>query len=194
MRSVLGWVGFIFAAAVGTASAHTVSIGYANAGPGSVTFWYGTYHSCAESPPTEGSFNLVGINGTSFGPTTVPFSLTTGNKPTGLVDGTTNFYATNAGPLANTDVDGLGPVLCWQGVTFNNLQVGTYQFTYIPIANASVKWAPWNTQVTTNSVNLSQGVVQGAPPAIVPTLDPTMLALLALAVAGIAFASRRRTS
>jgi len=191
MRALLGIVALVLASAFGVASAHTVTIGYANAGPGSVTFWYGTYHSCSENPPHEGSFNLVGINGTSFPSTTVAFTLSASNKPAGLVDGTTNFWATNAGPLANSDVDGLGPVLCWQGVTFSNLAVGSYQFTYLPIASPSAKWAPWNTQVTTNAVNLSQGVVQGGPPQEIPTLDPAMLALLAAAVAAMALMSRR---
>jgi hypothetical protein len=156
-----------------------------------VTFWYGSYHAYGAPELNEGTFNLVGINGTPFPSTTVPFTLNSGTKPTGLVDGTTNFYATNAGPLASSDVDNLGPVLSWQGVTFTGLTPGQYQFTYIPIANPSAHWAPWNTQVTTNTVNLSQGVVQGGPPQQIPALDPAMLALLALAVAGLALASRR---
>jgi fibronectin-binding autotransporter adhesin len=191
MRAIFAAVGAALALVVGAASAHTVSIGYANAGPGAVTFWFGTYHQCTESPPTEGSFNVVGVNGTVYPSTTVPFSLTTSSKPAGLIDGTTNFYATNAGPLANTDVDGLGPVVCWQGVTFNGLAVGSYKFTYIPVASPTVKWAPWNTQVTTNTANLSQGVVQGTPAAQIPTLDPMMLGLLALMIAAMALLRRR---
>jgi hypothetical protein len=191
MRAIWAVLGVVLALCVGAANAHTITIGYANAGPGSVTFWYGSYHNYGAPELTEGTFNLVGINGTSFPSTTVPFSLNSGTKPTGLVDGTTNFYATNAGPLANSDVDNLGPVLSWQGVTFNNLAAGQYQFTYIPIANPSAHWAPWNTQVQTSAVNLSAGVVNAGPPADIPTLDPTMLALLALAVAGIAVVGRR---
>jgi len=191
MRALLGIIGLVLASAFATANAHTISVGYANAGPGSVTFWFGTYHSCAESPAHEGSFNVTGINGTSYPSTTIAFTLSSSTKPGGLVDGTTNFYATKAGPLANSDVDGLGPVLCWQGVTFSNLAVGSYQFTYLPIASPSAKWAPWNTQVTTNAVGLSQGVVQGGPPQTIPTLDPTMLALLAAAVAAMALMNRR---
>ena len=190
MRIVAGFVAFVLAAVFGTAAAHTISIGYENAGPGSVTFWYGTYHSFAQTPTTEGSFNLVGINGNPFPSTTVAFTSSTGVKPVGLIDGTTNFYATNAGPLAASDVDGLGPVLSWQGVTFTGLAAGQYQFTYIPIAFPSAKWAPWNTQVTTNSVTLTSSIVGG--PVSIPTLDPAMLVLLAVVVAGLAAASRRR--
>jgi len=191
MRAVAVFAGLVLAAAFGTVSAHTFTIGYANSGPGSVTFWYGTYHDCSESPPHEGSFNLVGTNGNSFPSTTVAFTLASPTKPAGLIDGTTNFYTTNANTLASTDVDGIGPANCWQGVTFNNLAVGSYQFTYIPIASPTAKWAPWNTAVTTNTVNLTQGIVQGGPALEVPTLDPMMLALLALAVGAVALGSRR---
>lgn len=189
MRRVLGIVGLLVTTCAGTAYAHTVSIGYANAGPGSVSFWYGTYHDCTELPTTEGSFNLVGTDGTPFPSTTVAFSTSTSTKPAGLIDGTTNFYATDAGPLAPTESLGFPPI-CWQGVTFNNLQVGTYQFTYIPIADPSSKWEPWNAAVTTNTVTLSQGIVQGAVE--IPTLDPSMLVLLALAVAGVGAVVGRR--
>ncbi|MBS0327108.1 MAG: hypothetical protein JSS46_11280 [Proteobacteria bacterium] len=176
------------AVSAGPAAAHTISIGYANAGAGSVTFWYGTYHDCTESPPTEGSLSLVGVSGTSYPIQTVAFTQSTATKPIGLVDGTTNFYATNAGPLSPTNTLGL-TVACWQGVTFTNLSAGTYQFTYIPIANPSAKWAPWNDGVTTNTVTLSQSVVGGA--AAIPTLDPAMLLVLAFAVVGLGIASRR---
>lgn len=192
MRAVLAGVAFVLLAAFGTANAHTVSIGYANAGPGSVTFWYGSYHSYGAPELTEGTFSLVGINGNSFPLTVVPFSLSSATKPVGLLDGTTNFYATNAGPLASTDVDNLCGCFSWQGVTFNGLQVGQYTFTYIPIANPSAHWAPWNAQVQTNNVTVTQGLLGGSVD--IPTLDPVMLALMALMVAGFGVVVLRRMS
>jgi fibronectin-binding autotransporter adhesin len=188
MRLVLAGFALALLAAVGAVNAHTVSIGYENAGPGSLTFWYGSYHSYGAPELNEGSFNLVGINGNPFPSTTVPFTLNTGTKPAGLIDGTTNFYATNAGPLAPTDVDGLCGCFSWQGVTFTGLQPGQYQFTYIPIANPSAHWAPWNAQVQTNSVTITQGLLGAVT---IPTLGPAALALLALAIAGIAFGRRK---
>jgi fibronectin-binding autotransporter adhesin len=181
-----------FLAAFGTANAHTVSIGYANAGPGSVTFWYGSYHNYGAPELTEGTMTLVGINGNTFPSVTVPFSLSSASKPVGLIDGTTNFYATNAGPLASTDVDSLCGCFSWQGVTFNNLQVGKYQFTYNPIANPSAHWAPWNAQVQTNTALVTQGLLGGS--VVIPTLDPAMLALMALVVAGFGVVVLRRMS
>ena len=103
------------------ASAHTMTIGYANAGPGSVTFWFGSWHDL--TPPLfEGSMQLEGVAPTVFAPTVVSFTLSAGcnpgvsncpNKPAGLVDGTTNFYACNIPPvgqtLCATDVDSNRP-------------------------------------------------------------------------------------
>jgi hypothetical protein len=192
MRVVLAGFALAFLAAFGTANAHTITIGYANAGPGSVTFWYGSYHNYGAPELTEGTMTLVGISGNPFPSTTVPFTLSSATKPVGLIDGTTNFYATNAGPLAPTDVDGLGPVLSWQGVTFTGLQVGQYQFTYNPIAIPSAHWAPWNLQVQTNTATVTQGLLGAS--AVIPTLDPAMLALMALVVAGFGAVVLRRMS
>ena len=192
MRAVLAGLALALLAAFGTANAHTVSIGYANAGAGSVTFWYGSYHTYDVSELTEGTMTLVGINGNTFPSVTVPFALSSATKPTGLLDGTTNFYATNAGPLASTDVDNLCGCFSWQGVTFSNLQVGQYRFTYNPIANPSAHWDSWNVQVQTNTALVTQGLLGGSVD--IPTLDPAMLALMALVVAGFGVVVLRRMS
>ena len=200
MRAVLAGFALALLAAVGVANAHTVSIGFANAGPGSVSFWYGSYHSYDLANLTEGSFNLVGINGNTFPSTTVVFSLNAGTKPAGLVDGTTNFYADNANGLTPTCTLGAGncPTTgtpgsdSWQGVTFSGLQVGQYRFTYIPIASPSAHWNPWNTAVQSSTVTITQGVLGVAM--VIPTLDPAILALMALVVAGLGVLVLRRMS
>lgn len=173
-----------------TASAHMISIGFENAGPGTVTFWGGNYTHAGlpGNVPTEGSMTLEGINGTIFGPTTLAFNLNTLAKPGGLIDGTTNFYVTGgvgqAGqPLSSSDADFLsecpacGPVTAWQGVTFAALLAGDYRFTYVPIANPTQDWTPWNDSLS-NTLTLTGTVVNPNP---VP--EPVSLALFGLGLA-----------
>jgi PEP-CTERM motif len=182
--------------AAGNASAHAVSIGYANAGPGSVTVWLGTYNH--GTPTNEGSLQLQGANGTVYGPVTTAFNLLAvgGAKPAGLIDGVTNFYAPDANvggsaPLVgseagfNAGCPACGPVEHWQGVTFAGLTAGDYQFTWIPAANASAEWSPLNTNM--NGIFNLSGVVN-------PTPEPATLALVGVALAGLGFASRRRAA
>ena len=57
------------------ASAHAISIGFANAGLGSVAIWLGTYDHGGHH--IEGSLNLVGVMGNPFPSTTVPFTMLT---------------------------------------------------------------------------------------------------------------------
>ncbi len=185
------------------AGAHTMTIGYANAGPGSVTFWFGSWHDL--TPPLfEGSMQLEGVAPTVFAPTIVNFTLSAGctpgvancpNKPAGLIDGTTNFYACDNPPVGQTlcasDVDQDGPVNKWQGVTFNNLQAGTYRFTYLPIANPSADWAPANEAVRTNVVTLSGSIVSGVEAAI-PTMSEWAMIVMGLLLAGSAMTVLRR--
>lgn len=177
------------------ANAHTKAIGYHNSGPGSVTFWFQSWHGFT-APFNEGSFNLVGINGNPFPSTTVPFNLSVGVKPPQLIDGTNNFFACNRLPngLCPTDEDNSGGSK-WQGVQFNNLQAGDYQFTYIPIANPSADWASATPGVNSNTLSLSGSIVNAAPPADIPTLSEWTLILLGglVAVFGIGRLSRRRT-
>ena len=193
MRKALTVAALVLLLGIGTAGAHTMTIGYVNSGPGSVTFWYGSWH--ALTPPLfEGSFNLVGINGNPYPSTTVSFNQSVGcvtsipncpAKPTGLVDGTNNFYACSPNNLCATDVNGNGPVGKWQGVTFTGLAAGDYRFTYLPIANPSVDWAPANTAVQSSVVTLS-GAIVGASAAQIPTLSEWAMILLTLMIAGLA--------
>ena len=169
-----------------TANAHMISIGFENSGPGSVSFWGGNYsHGSPGNVPTEGSMTLEGINGTVFAPTTLAFMLNSLLKPGGLVDGTTNFYVTGGvsqagNPLSSSDANFLtqcgacGPVTAWQGVTFSGLAAGDYRFTYVPIANPTADWTPWNDSLS-NTLTLGGAVVN---PVTVP--EPFSLALFGL--------------
>jgi len=147
-----------------SANAHTKAIGYHNAGtPGSVTFWYQSWHPCV-APFLEGSFNLVGINGNTYPSTTVPFTLSTCTKPPLLVDGINNFFACSSNPngFCATDEDASGGTK-WQGVTMTGLQAGEYQFTYIPIANPSADWEPATPGVLSNTFVITDEYIDDCP-------------------------------
>ena len=135
------------------ANAHTTSVGYESAGPGSITLWYGTYHYTGF---TEGSLSLVGQD-VSFS-ATVPFTLLTATKPTGLIDGTTNFY-TNGTQLTGT---ANRVINTWQGSTFNNLVAGTYVYTYIPISQPTQDWQPIDNVILSSSFTITAAIL-GSP-------------------------------
>jgi hypothetical protein len=94
------------------AFAHTNSAGYVNSGNGSVTFWYGNWHVGTNF--TEGSITVQGVNGTTYGPTTVPFTLLQNSLPTGLVPGT-NYFSSDGTQLIPYVP---GDSTSWQGATF----------------------------------------------------------------------------
>ncbi|GAA5080879.1 autotransporter domain-containing protein [Lysobacter panacisoli] len=143
-----------------TAQAHTISIGYENSGDRALTFWYGTYHAHSETTYTEGSLRLQGPNGLD---TTLPFALLTDNKPTGLVDGDTNFYNNGHGALGGINLDPRGEPANWQGLQFTNLFAGTYTFTYVPIANPTQVWAPESPVILSSSVTIITADLSTAP-------------------------------
>ena len=191
-----------------TASAHTISIGFELlATPGDVNLWFGSYaHSSGSTAGNiflEGSMNLVGIAGPGAGfDSTVAFDqLTAANAmPGGLIDGTNHFYVSTAlnvdGPLVGSDTTFVtsicplcGPVWNWQGVGFTGLADGTYEFTYIPIANPTLKWQPWNDTILTNTFTISGGGTVIIPPGgEVP--EPGTLFLLGTGVFGLGLLRR----
>ena len=134
------------------AYAHTTSIGYANAGDDALSFYYGTYHDPSEATYHEGSFHLTSDNGFD---TTTAFTILTSTKPTGLIDGDTNFYSGSSINYLSADPSVVGQaILTWQGVTFTNLAAGTYTFTYLPIASPTQVWQPINSAILSNTVTI----------------------------------------
>lgn len=113
----------------GWAEAHTSAIGFANAGPGSVTFWYGTYHGVNEATFTEGSLRLTNTDGLDV---TTGFTLLSTTHPDGLVDDNT-IYANGYDASI---------IAVWQGVTFASLTAGAYTFTYLPASSPTSVWEP----------------------------------------------------
>lgn len=193
-------------ASVGAANAHATSIGYENAGAGAVNVWLGTYNH--SNHHLEGSLNLLGVNGNTFASTTTAFSLTAGSypfvtsngasKPSGLVDGLTNFYSPNAcangsAALVSTPNTCGGGVNHWAGVQFSGLTAGDYQFTWIPIANPSAEWSVLNTNFN-GIFTLSGAVVNPNPPSPSPSAVPlpAALPLLGFGIGLLGFAGKRR--
>lgn len=201
IKRMLGGCAVALITSLGSAASfgHAISIGYENAGPGSVNIWLGTYQHGGHH--LEGSLQLQGVSGTVFGPVVTPFTQLTGDgiahKPAGLIDGVTNFYVSTSlgvpGPLVGDDTiwntvlcPACGPANHWQGVTFNGLTPGDYQFTYVPIANPTAEWTPYNPSLN-GTFNLSGQVIN---PGNVPT--PAAIGLFALGLLGVGFGLRRR--
>jgi len=138
------------------AFAHTTSIGYANSGNNSLSFYYGTYHLSDEATYTEGSLHLTSTAGFNQ---TVSFDILTGTKPAGLVDGDTNFFSDGTKLIGTPNQ----VIANWQGVTFDNLVHGTYTFTYIPIANPTQVWAPIDNVILSSTITIINADLSTAP-------------------------------
>jgi hypothetical protein len=139
------------------ALSHTNSIGYVGGGNGAVTFWYGNWH-----PGTtfnEGTLTLQGINGTSFSPSTVNWSLLSGTMPDGLIPGT-NYFTSNGTTLVPYDPN-IQTSYTWQGVTFTGLSAGDYQFTYNAAGAPTVNWMPMDSVILSSTVSLSAAALSG---------------------------------
>ena len=179
--------------AAGNANAHAFSIGYENAGANAATVWLGTYNHGGNT--NEGSLNLVGVNGNTFASTTVAYNLLVTAKPAGLIDGTTNFFVSTpfgvSGPLVGSDTIWLtslcsacGPANHWQGATFTGLSAGDYKFTYVPRANPTAEWTPYNDSL--NGIFTISGAVLN------PVPEPETYALMLAGLGVVGFMARRR--
>ena len=130
--------------------AHTNSIAYISNGGGSATFWYGNWHDGTNF--NEGSISLVGTSGVTYNQTQA-FSLLTSTEPAGLVPGV-NYFNSDGTSLIPYDPSN-EESFTWQGATFTSLTSGTYQFTYIPIANPSADWDPMDSVILSSSITLT---------------------------------------
>ena len=156
--------------------AHTNSIGYVGNGGGSITFWYGTYHSTSFN---EAELKLEGANGTSYTTQIVQFDQLTTTTPTGL-DPTVNYFTTDGTqlvPYSDATAAG-GQSNTWQGVTFTGLAAGDYTFTYIPLGDTesyqpngspTQDWAPMDQIIRSSTVTISAAVLAGSSPTLTST-------------------------
>ena len=186
----------LFALTTGIASAHTTSIGFvAGDNPGEVVFWTGSYHSCGAV--NEGVMTLTGVNGTVYGPVDKPFDIpVVCSRPEGLVNGTNNcFWPQDQNlPLDCTllaDPGISGGVEIWQGVVFDGLSPGQYEFTCGNNCGVTADWRSWNDSSATFTVTGAQiggGAVDAIP---VPTLSQIGIILLIALMLFAAFLTRR---
>lgn len=157
------------------ATSHTNSIGYVGEGSGTVVFWYGSWHS--NTTFNEGSLQLAGSSGTSYGPVVTPFNIFSATLPTGLIAGTNHFQSNGTALVPYGTTQTVSYV--YQGVRFTNLQPGTYTFTYIPLGHAlsynptgtpTLDWQPQDNVILSSDVTLTAAII--SPPGTAPTLPP----------------------
>lgn len=177
-----------------TSNAHTISFGFENAGPGTITVWGGSYHSFPTSPATQGQLLLTPTGGGA--PISVPFTLSVGVMPGGLIDGVTNFYAGGA-TLVNSDPGIGGGVQSWQGATVSGLSAGNFTIQYDPAFSIpSAGWEPWDASIRGGSAVFISAAVIGSASSITPPVLTLLVvdvgAVHSLLASGLPFALAQR--
>lgn len=170
----------------GTVAAHTTSIGYVpGSSAGSITLWTGSYDH-GGTPVNEGMGTLTGITDTSY-TASLPFNiLPVHSKPTGLVDGTNNFYWAYDGSFPVSADPGIsGGVVWWQGVTFTGLTAGDYSFTCGNTCGVTQQWETYGSGAIILSLTTGD-IGTGTVP------EPGVLSLFGLGLALIGFTGWRR--
>lgn len=176
----------------GSAAAHTSSLGYVpGATPGSVTFWAGSYEH-GSTVFNEGTFTLTGISDPTFIQVVAANVLPTNTRPTGLVDGTNNFFwaVDPFSPTGYSFPNSVDPIIFglgiahWQGISFTGLTPGTYSFTCGLTCGSTQQWASLDGRAV--QVTLTGRDIGGAVP------EPSTWMLLMLGFFGTGLALRRR--
>lgn len=171
----------------GTAAAHTTSIGYLpGSSAGEVTFWTGSY-SHGGTPSNEGTGTLTGVTNPLYSSSLSFNIMPTSTKPTGLADGTNNFYwaADGTFPPLSADPGIAGGVVWWQGVTYSGLVAGDYSFTCGTTCGITQQWETWGSgsvPITLTAGNIGTGTVP----------EPGVLSIFGLGLALIGLTTWRR--
>lgn len=181
------------------AMSHTTSLGYVPGfSPGTVTFWTGSYEH-GGTANNEGTFTLQGITNPAYLSVVGANVAPTRTRPTGLVDGTNNFFwhqVSGGYTFPNgTDPNLLGGVVDWQGITFTGLAAGTYNFTCGATCGTTQQWASLSTIGGADGsvrITLTAGDVGGGGPGAVPESATWMMMIAGFGMAGTAMRYRRR--